>query len=158
MYDHLLTTLSKYNTSISPREIIHVPEWVQRQKEGERGDSKNVDYELPLIGQRCNYTRETTWGLTQHPSNHVPTQSEDKDQSLQTINGSEHDDTERRNGTSVGDDDVKQVSELHRSSVSLRSTWNVEITHIGNGDRRDNSTEQVNEDDSSHSEKSTAST
>lgn len=69
MNDHLLSRFSKNNTSLTPGEIIHPPERIERQEEGEGGDSNDVE---------------------QHPSNHVPLAPHDEDESLQAIDSSNH--------------------------------------------------------------------
>jgi hypothetical protein len=70
MDDNFLPRLSKDHTSLSPREIIHFPERVEWQEERECRDCKDVE---------------------DHPANHIPLPSHDKDQSLHTINGRYHD-------------------------------------------------------------------
>jgi hypothetical protein len=51
MDDHLLPSLTHDNTCLTPREVVHPPERVQREKERECGYCDNVK---------------------DHPANHVP--------------------------------------------------------------------------------------
>lgn len=55
------------------------------------------------------------YALTEHPCNHVPSQTEYEDQGLKTVDGSQHNDTERRDGASVVDDDVEKITQLYES-------------------------------------------
>ena len=53
MYDHLLSALSQNDTSVSPREIVHVPERIQGEEEGEGRNCQNVDYRIGK--ERCQH-------------------------------------------------------------------------------------------------------
>lgn len=70
MNDNLLTLLTNYQPSCSPTKIVHLPERVQGEEEREDWNSKNVK---------------------DHPSNHIPSHSEDEDEGLETIDRREHD-------------------------------------------------------------------
>lgn len=60
-------------------------------------------------------------GLTEHPSNHVPSQTEDEDQGLQPIDRRQHHNTERGNRLALLDDQVEQVPDLlTHMSISQR--------------------------------------
>ena len=56
--NHLLTLLTQYDTSCTPREIVHAPKGIQRQEERECRDSEDVEH---------------------HPPDHVPFPAEEED-------------------------------------------------------------------------------
>lgn len=93
MDNHFLSRFAQYNTSLTPREIIHLPERVQGKEERERGDGKDVE---------------------QHPANHVPFAAHDEDEGLQTINCGDHDERQCRNGFAFSRNEVDQVDDLKR--------------------------------------------
>lgn len=61
VYNKFLTLLAKDKTSLTPREIVHPPERIERQPEGEGRDGENIE---------------------DHPSNHIPLPSQNKDEGL----------------------------------------------------------------------------
>ena len=73
--DKFLALITSDDTGISPGEIIHVPEGVERQGEGEDGCGDDVD---------------------DHPPDHFPFPSDDEDDGLETVDRAEKD--ECRNG------------------------------------------------------------
>lgn len=102
MNDQLLSTLSNDDSSVSPREVVHRPERVEREVEGEDGNGQDVE---------------------DHPPDHVPLASEEEDEDLETVDGSDHDEGEGRDGLSFGGDEVDEVDELKgKRSQDRRST------------------------------------
>lgn len=68
--DQLLTGLSKYNSSVSPTKIVHLPERIERDEAREDWDGHQVD---------------------NHPANVLKFAMKDEDQGLQSIYGYNHD-------------------------------------------------------------------
>ena len=71
MDNHLLTGLSQDDTSLTPGEVVHAPERVERQEEREDGNGEDVE---------------------DHPTDHVPLATKDEDQRLQTVDSGNEDD------------------------------------------------------------------
>jgi hypothetical protein len=91
MNNHLLSRFSQDNTRLTPWEIVHLPEGIQRQEEGERRDSEDVK---------------------DHPSNHVPFAPHNEDQCLHTINRGDHNQWERWDGFAECRNQVDEVDDL----------------------------------------------
>ena len=91
MNDHLLAGLAENDTSRTPREVVHLPERVERQEERECRDSDDVEH---------------------HPADHVPLAPEDEHQCLKTVDRGNHDDGRRRNGLTLACDKVDEVDDL----------------------------------------------
>jgi len=98
--DQLLSTLSNDHSSVSPREVVHRPERVEREVEGEDGDGEDVE---------------------EHPSDHVPLPSEEEDHDLETVDCADHDEGEGRNRLSLGGDEVDEVDELEGKRRKAKS-------------------------------------
>lgn len=81
--NQLLACLSHDYTSLTPGEIVHTPEGVQRQEERESGDSDDVE---------------------NHPSDHVPLASEDEDHGLDTVDDGQHDEWQSRTRAALADE------------------------------------------------------
>ena len=75
MDNHLLTGLSQDNTSLTPGEVVHTPERVERQEEREDGNGKDVE---------------------NHPTNHVPLATKHEHKRLETVDSCNQDDRQRR--------------------------------------------------------------
>ena len=89
--DHLLSRLSQHNTSLTPREIVHLPERVEGQEEGEGGDSEDVEH---------------------HPPDHVPLATQDEHKRLKTIDSRNHDDGDSGDALVLACNEVDQVHDL----------------------------------------------
>ena len=64
MDNHLLTGLTHDNTCLTPGEIIHPPERVQREEERERGNCNDVE---------------------DHPTDHIPLATQNEDEGLESV-------------------------------------------------------------------------
>lgn len=98
-------------------------------------------------------------GLTEHPSNHVPSQTEDEDQGLQPIDRRQHHNTERRNRLALLDDQVEQVPDL-LTHITISQRQGVVIfqaygPYVCDRDWRDDGTQEIDENDRSHSKEAT---
>jgi hypothetical protein len=89
--DELLAFLTQHHTRLTPGEVVHFPEGIEREEEGKGGDSQNIE---------------------DHPANHVPLASEDENQCLKTVDSCKHDNGKGRNGLSLGGHEVDEVDEL----------------------------------------------
>jgi len=91
MNDHLLSRFTQHDTSSTPGEVIHSPERIEREHEGEDWDGQNVE---------------------EHASNHIPLSPENKHEGLQTIHSANHD--KRYDGKSflLGDDLHNKIDDL----------------------------------------------
>ena len=101
MNDNLLALFTHHQSRGPPRKVVHLPERVQWQKEGENGNGENVE---------------------NHPGNHVPPHAEDEDEGLKAVDRCEHDDGEHGDGAAFADDEVKEVSYLKRVSAGALLT------------------------------------
>lgn len=99
MDNQFLALLSQDDTSGTPREIVHLPERVQRQEEGECWDGKDVE---------------------QHPADHVPFTAEDEDQCLETVDCGKHDQGPHWDRLVFNDDEIDQINQLSKSVSTLR--------------------------------------
>jgi len=70
MNDDLLLRFTQHDTGSTPREVIHPPEGIEREHEGEYRDRQDVE---------------------DHLSNHVPLLPEDEHGGSQTIHRTNHD-------------------------------------------------------------------
>lgn len=113
MNDQLLSTLSNDDSSVSPREIVHRPERVEREVEGEDGDGEDIEH---------------------HPADHVPLPSEEEDHDLKTVDSSDHDEGKGRDSLSFGGDEVDEVDELKRKEGQVCSSFS--DTHHSRSDSR----------------------
>jgi hypothetical protein len=91
MNDQLFALFSKDNTGGTPGEIVHLPEGIEWEEERECGDSQNVE---------------------EHPADHIPFATEDKDQGLEAVNGGQHDQRPQRNDLVRHRNEVYQVNDL----------------------------------------------
>ena len=66
--NHLLAGFTQDDTRLTPREVVHPPERVERKEEREGGDSQDVE---------------------DHPADHVPLAAQDEHERLQTVHGSD---------------------------------------------------------------------
>lgn len=89
--DELLAALTLDQSSGSPTEVVHGPERHEREEEGEDGDGKDVK---------------------DHPPDHIPLASEEEDERLETVDGSQHDDRESRDGLALRCDEHDEVDDL----------------------------------------------
>lgn len=133
--DDLLSRLANNDSSVSPREIVHGPEGVEREVEREVGDGKDVEY---------------------HPSDHVPFSSEEEDQSLETVDDGQHDDGEGWDGLSFGGNEVYEVCDLQNGSSSVSEDRGrgkqAGNTYVCNRNGSNDGRQQIDEDDESHRE------
>ncbi|KAL0769411.1 hypothetical protein CaCOL14_008719 [Colletotrichum acutatum] len=111
--DNLLARLAGNDTRVTPVEVVHVPEGVQRQGETEDGNGQDVQ---------------------NHPANHLPLAANDKDDGLQTVNGTKHDESRDRHHAGVQGDGDNQVDD------------------VGDNDGLDDGGQQVDEDNKTHGE------
>lgn len=91
MHNELLPFLTENNTCCTPGEIVHAPKGVERQEEGECWNGKDVE---------------------DHPPDHVPLASKYKDQRLQAINSSDHDEREEWDAFVLSNTQVDEVDNL----------------------------------------------
>ena len=94
MNDHLFSSFTQHDASLTPREVIHPPERIEREEERERGDSDDVE---------------------DHPTDHIPFPPHDKHQRLQPIDSGDHDKRKLGNDLVFPCYKVHQVHELKRS-------------------------------------------
>ena len=95
MHNYLFASLTQYYTSLTPREVIHAPERVQRQKEGEDGNGQDVE---------------------KHPAHHVPFAPHDEYNSLQAVNGPQHNEGCHRNSLVLAGNENDKVYDLWRET------------------------------------------
>ncbi|CAF3504264.1 unnamed protein product [Fusarium graminearum] len=103
--DDLLARLTSNNTSITPVEIVHVPERVKRQTEGEDGNGSNIH---------------------DHPTNHLPLAAQDEDNGLQTVDGTKQQEGCDGHDGGVGRDLVNQVDDIHDNDRLDNSTQEID--------------------------------
>src|SRR5271169_1404829 len=90
--DDLLATLfANNNTRTSPVEVVHMPKTVDWQRESVNGIGEEID---------------------DHPADMLPSTFENENDSLKTVNCSEHDDGDERELPAVGGNKVDEVSEV----------------------------------------------
>lgn len=70
MNNELLALLADDDTCVTPREVVHLPERVEREVEGEDRDGEEVE---------------------DHPADHVPFSAEEEDEHLESVDGGKHD-------------------------------------------------------------------
>jgi hypothetical protein len=78
---------------LTPGEVVHPPEGIDREEEGKGRNGQNVE---------------------DHPANHVPLTSEDENQCLKAVDGRKHDNRKGRDGLSFGGDKIDEVDELRQ--------------------------------------------
>jgi hypothetical protein len=78
-------------TGGTPREVVHLPERVQREEERREGDGEDVDCWQGIYVNKYS-ARHRQPSLTEHPGDHIPAHAEDEDERLQAVNCREHDD------------------------------------------------------------------
>ena len=98
MNDHLLAGLAENDTSRTPREVVHLPERVERQEERECRDSDDVEH---------------------HPADHVPLATENEHESLKTVHGSDENNGQRRDRC-TSRSQVDEIADLRESNGSVK--------------------------------------
>lgn len=131
MYDELLATFAHDKTSLSPREIVHLPEGVKRKIEGEDRNGQDVE---------------------DHPTDHVPLASEDEHQSLETVYSGKHNNGVRWNRLVLARNQVDEIDNLFEKITLDIGDLETKNTHIANSDRCNDGREQIDEDDKAHGE------
>lgn len=111
--DSLVTLLADDDTGVTPCEIVLLPECIERQDEIVDRVGKKVD---------------------DHPSDVLPLALDDEDYRLETIDTSQHDDRDHREGTRVTSYSVDQVGEVNA------------------GSRKNDGSQQIDENDETHTE------
>ena len=91
MDDHFLPRLSEHDTGLTPGEIVHLPERVERKREREYGDGEDVE---------------------EHPPDHVPLAAEDEDEGLDSVDSDDHDERDRLDLLALCDDQVDEIHDL----------------------------------------------
>lgn len=99
MNNHLLARLSKHDTSLTPREVVHLPERVQRQHKREDGDSEDIE---------------------EHPPDHVPLATQNEDQGLNSVDGDNHDERDRLDLLALHSNQVDQIDKLQNQGQRRR--------------------------------------
>ena len=89
--DHLLARLSHDQTRLTPREVVHAPEGVERKVERERGNGQDVE---------------------DHPTDHVPLATKQEHEGLQTVDGDNHDDRRGRDTLVLSRNQVDEIDDL----------------------------------------------
>src|SRR4051812_6456807 len=89
--DHLLPRLSEHDTRLTPREVVHLPERVEREVEREDGDGKDVE---------------------EHPADHVPLAPQNEYKHLDGVDGDDHDEGDGLDLLVLGGDQVDEVDDL----------------------------------------------
>lgn len=93
MDDDLLPGFAQDHARRPPREVVHLPEGVQGEEEGEYGDGENVE---------------------KHPPKHVPPSAEEEDECLETVYGSDHDEGGGRDSLPLADHQIDEIADLER--------------------------------------------
>ena len=98
--NHLLSRFSQHNTRLTPGEIVHLPERVQGEEEREGRNGEDIE---------------------QHPANHIPLPPHDEHEGLDTIDGRNHDQRQRRDGFAFTRDQVNEIDNLVGLEVNIWS-------------------------------------
>ena len=98
VHDKLLAGLSQHHTRLTPTEVVHAPEGVEREEEREGRNGENVE---------------------QHPANHIPLPTHDKHECLNTIDSRNHDQRQRWDGFALTRDQVNEVDDLITVKIDI---------------------------------------
>lgn len=107
VHDEFLPLLTQHHTSLTPREVVHLPERVQRQPERERRNREDVE---------------------DHPSDHVPLASEYEDEGLEAVDTSDHDESQLWYLFAFSGNNIDEITNLEGREGSLRSPLNVHLS------------------------------
>lgn len=116
MHDHPLPLLPDNLASRTPGEVVHLPERVEREDEGEEGQHEDVD-EHPSYAtkkEESSIEEERERGEGKGRTDVFEFAMEDVDDDLTSVDDSEHDERERRDGLAVVHDEVDELSERRR--------------------------------------------
>ena len=116
-------------TRLTPREVVHPPEGVERQEEREDRNGEDVE---------------------DHPANHIPLAAENEHERLKTVDSRDEDDRQNGDRCMYACSEVDEVDDLRKAHVSVSKHEESRVTYVCHGDRLNNGRKKVDHNDEAH--------